>query len=96
MCSLKMFYISPKPLVPGLPVDLQVFYPAVVWQPPVDPNGVIINCHLTFTRDRQSSTVTTTGDQTYYIIRTQDIPGSSGQFTVKVNHFFASHDRKLA
>ena len=90
-----MFYISPQPLVPGAPVDLQVFYPAVVWQPPVNPNGVIINYDLTFRRGGQSRTVTTTGDQTYYVIGTQDIPGSSVQFTVEVKLFFAHHDGKF-
>ena len=90
--SLQIFYISPQPLVPGAPVDLQVFYPAVVWLPPVNPNGVIINYELTFRRGGQSRTVNIASCQTHYVIRTQDIPGSSGQFTVEVKLFFARHD----
>ena len=66
-----------------------------MWQPPVNPNGVIINYDLTFIRDGQSRTVTTTGNQTHYVIGTQDIPGSFGQFSVEVKLFFAHHDGKF-
>ena len=60
-------------------------YPIVVWNPPEQPNGVITNYRLVFRRGGNRTTIETNSDQTYYVIRSGDVPGTSGDFTVTVN-----------
>ena len=73
-----------QPPVPGIVTGVQGIYPYVVWNPPQQPNGVITGYRLTFTRSGTSRTVTTSNDQTFYVIQSTDIPWTSGSFTVKV------------
>ena len=75
-------YLSLSHIGPGVVTGVQDVYPAVLWGPPVEPNGVITSYQLTFTRGGQRRTVTTT--LPHYVIRSQDVPGSSGRFTVEV------------
>ena len=65
--------------------DLSSVYPVILWQPPDKPNGVIVDYELTFSRNGQTKTATTNGDQTYFIIKKDTIPGSSGPFVVEVS-----------
>ena len=65
--------------------DLSSVYPVILWQPPDTPNGDIVEYELTFTRNGQANTVITDGDQTYFIIKKDTIPGSSGSFVVEVS-----------
>ncbi|CAI8041854.1 Ephrin type-B receptor 3 (Fragment), partial [Geodia barretti] len=71
---------------PGVVNGVQGTYPYVVWNPPEEPNGVITGYRLVFSRSGTSttSTVTTTNDQTFYIIQSSDIPWTSGKFRVTV------------
>ena len=52
---------------------------AVLWEL---PNGKVTSYQLTFTRGQDINRVTTT--LPYHVILSQDIPGSSGSFTVQV------------
>ena len=74
-------------LAPGVVTGVQGTYPYVVWNPPQEPNGVITGYRLVFSRSGTSTTrtVTTTSDQTFYIIQSSDIPWTSGQFRVTVS-----------
>ena len=68
---------------PGPVTDLQAYYPVIVWQPPAEPNGVVLDYQLTFTRGGQSRTRSTT--LPYYVMdESRDIPGSSGILNVEV------------
>ena len=69
---------------PGPVKDLSNVYPVILWQPPDKPNGVIVDYELNFTRNGQTNNFTTDGDQTYFIIMKDTIPGSSGPFVVEV------------
>ncbi|CAI8042608.1 Ephrin type-A receptor 5 [Geodia barretti] len=71
---------------PGVVSGVQGTYPYVVWNPPEEPNGVITGYRLVFTRSGTSTTrtVTTTNDQTFYIIQSSDVPWTSGEFRVTV------------
>ena len=71
--------------VPGPVKDLSSVYPVILWQPPDKPNGVIVGYELTFTRNGQTKTVTTDGNQAYFIIKKDTLPGSSGPFVVEVS-----------
>ena len=66
-------------------MDLSSVYPIILWQPTDKPNGVIVDYVLTFTRNEQTNSVTTDGDQTYFIINNNIIPGISGPFVVEVS-----------
>ena len=69
--------------MPGSVTQLQVFYPVIVWQEPAEPNGVVLDYQLNFTRGGQSRTRSTT--LPYYVIdESRDVPGNSGNFTVEV------------
>ena len=81
MYSLCSFAILPGP---GIVIGVQGTYPYVVWNPPQQPNGVITGYRLTFTRSGTSRTVTTSNDETFYVIQSTDIPWTSGSFTVMV------------
>ncbi|CAI8036642.1 Ephrin type-A receptor 5 [Geodia barretti] len=71
---------------PGVVSGVQGAYPYVVWNPPEEPNGVITGYRLVFSRSGTSTTrtVTTTNDQTFYIIQSSDVPWTSGEFNVTV------------
>ncbi|CAI8051432.1 Ephrin type-A receptor 5 [Geodia barretti] len=71
---------------PGVVSGVQGKYPYVVWNPPEEPNGVITGYRLVFSRSGTSTTrtVTTTNDQTFYIIQSSDVPWTSGEFRVTV------------
>ena len=73
---------------PGIVTGVQGIYPYVVWNPPQQPNGVITGYRLTFTRSGTSRTVTTSNDQTFYVIQSTDIPWTSGSFTVTVINIY--------
>ena len=66
--------------------DLQCVYPVVLWQAPAEPNGVILDYQLNFTRDGgETKTETTVNPQTYFIITGDTLPGDSGGFVVQVS-----------
>ena len=75
------------PQGPGVVSGVQGTYPYVVWNPPEEPNGVITGYRLVFSRSGTSTTrtVTTTNDQTFYIIQSSNIPWTSGDFRVTVS-----------
>ena len=64
-------------------------YPIIVWNPPKQPNGDITNYRLIFRRGGSRNIIDTNNDQTYYVIESGDVPGTSGDFTVTVNIFNA-------
>ena len=68
---------------------VQGTYPYVVWNPPQQPNGIITGYRLTFTRSGKSirPTVTTSNDQTFYVIQSGNIPWTSGSFSVTVGSY---------
>ena len=70
---------------PGVVTGLEGRYPYVVWNPPEEPNGVITGYRLRFTRSSTTHTVTTNHDKTFYIIKSHDIPWTSGTFTAMVS-----------
>ena len=70
--------------MPGIVTGILEIYPYVVWNPPQQPNGVIIGYALNFTRSGMSYIVLTSSNQTFYIIQSTDVPGTSGSFTVTV------------
>ena len=72
-------------IAPSEVTGVEGLYPYVVWNPPEQPNGVITGYRLTFTRGSTTRTVTTSNDQTFYVIRSADIPWTSGSFNVKVS-----------
>ena len=71
-------------------IDLQSVFPIVLWKVPDEPNGVIINYQLTFTRDDKIKTFSTESDQTHFIIAADTLPGSTGTFTVEVCGYVGS------
>ena len=71
-------------LAPGQVTGIISAYPIVVWNQPERPNGVITGYRLIFRRGSTPRTRDTTSDQTYYVIRSGDVPGTSGNFTVTV------------
>ena len=84
------YMVYPLFTVPGVVcTGLQGRYPYVVWNPPEEPNGVITGYTLRFTRSSTTRTVTTNNDQTYYVIQSGDIPGTSGFFSVTVSILLA-------
>ena len=70
---------------PGPVRDLLSVYPAVLWQEPRDPNGVILDYTLTFTRNGETRMVTTNGPQTFFVTTPASLPGVSGPFEVEVS-----------
>ena len=71
-----MKLIAPSPVT-----GFQVFYPAIVWEPPAD-SGVITDYTVTFSRGGQSKTVVSV--LPHYVIQSSTVPGKSGRFTVQV------------
>ena len=71
---------------PAVVVNLQVIYPAVIWQIPETPNGNIDNYILIFTSDipGQSPVRVETGT-THYVIKEDTLPSNWGNFTVQVS-----------
>ena len=66
-------------------VDLQSHCKVILWQTPSEPNGVIINYQLNFTRSGETKIVSTEGTQTHFIVEEDSLPGVSGPFTVEVS-----------
>ena len=81
-----MLYTIPLFPGPSAPTGVRGIYPYVVWNPPQQPNGVITGYRLTFTRSGTSHGVTTSNDDTFFVIESTDIPFTSGSFTVMVNN----------
>ena len=65
-------------------MNLQVLFPVVVWEEPHRPNGVILSYQLIFTRNGETIIVSTDGDQTFFVITSDTLPGSSSTFIVEV------------
>ena len=66
--------------------DLQCVYPVVLWQAPAEPNGIILDYRLIFTKDGAETETDTT--QSYFIITGGTLPGDSdetGSFIVQVS-----------
>ena len=77
-----MFYAAPGPVT-----GLGGAYPYVVWGPPQQSNGVITRYRLIFTRAGSSATEThfVNHDMTSFTIGQNDIPWTSGSFSVIVS-----------
>ena len=60
---------------PGPVGNLQAIYPAVIWQSPEMPNGIISSYKLVFTSDQGGSTTTVTENiQTHFVIEKDTLP----------------------
>ena len=72
---------------PGPVKDLISIYPSVLWQVPQEPNGIILDYQLTFTRNGQTTVASTNGPETYFIVRPELLPEGSGSFQVEVSYY---------
>ena len=63
---------------PGLVGEIEGHCSVVVWNQPEEPNGVILSYVILFITNEDFTTVRTTTTQTYYVIRSKDIPKGNG------------------
>ena len=69
--------------VPGKVRDLQCFSRVLIWQAPAEPNGLITDYELTYTRNGETEVLHTEGAQTFHLA--DSLPGDSGPFNVEVS-----------